>query len=62
MKDSFKYAYLILNDIFSEEMKFSLIEPKSMTKEIFKAQPIIGGTFEVESHYLDHFKSPENID
>lgn len=49
MKESFKYAFLILNDIFNEQLKFSIIEPKSAIKEVVKAQPLIGNATDVES-------------
>ncbi|KAL4446642.1 hypothetical protein ABPG74_005580 [Tetrahymena malaccensis] len=62
MKESFKYAYLVLNDLFQEQLKFSIIEPKSATKEVVKAQPLIGITSDVESHYFDMYKSPQVLE
>lgn len=59
MKDSFKMAYLLINDLINEHLGFFLIEPKSVPKDIVRAIPLIGSPIEVESHYMDHFKSPK---
>ncbi|EGR31584.1 hypothetical protein IMG5_106360 [Ichthyophthirius multifiliis] len=59
IKESFKYAYIFLNELLNEKLGFHLIEPKSIIKEVVKAQPIIQQIIEVEAHYLDHFKYPE---
>ncbi|KAL4496244.1 hypothetical protein ABPG72_012981 [Tetrahymena utriculariae] len=62
MKESFKYAYLVLNDLFQEQLKFSIIEPKSATKEVVKAQPLIGLSSDIESQYFDMYKSPQVLE
>jgi hypothetical protein len=51
-----------LNDIFKEKFNFFLVEPKSISKDVLRAVPLVGASVDVESHYLDHFKTPAQLE
>ena len=62
MQDSFRYAYEILNDLFKENLNFFLVEPKSVTKDVFKAIPLLGNPIEPEAQFMDVFKTPQTVE
>lgn len=62
MSESLKVSYDILNDLFKEKLSFFLLEPKSVTKDIYKAIPVIGNPIQAESQFMDVFKTPQTVE